>query len=159
MENILLIIIIGISGIGLGVLIHLMFTKKGINSAENRAKEILEDANKEATRIKKEGKLEVKDEINRVRVKFEDSTKERKKEVLKQEQWLEQKKINLDRRIDLIEKKEEDVNADREKIIVLKEQVESEGERVKHIIKEEEVALQRIAGLSREEAYKRLLES
>jgi len=157
MENILLIIIIGIGGTVLGIVIHIMFTKKDINSAENRAKEILEDAKKAAEGIKKEGKLEVKDEIIKVRAKFEESTKERKKEVIKQEQWLEQKKTNLDRRIDLLEKKEEDVNVDREKVGKLKEQIESESERIKHIIKEEEVALQRIAGLSREEAYKRLL--
>ena len=158
MENILLIIIIGIGGLGLGILIHIMFTKRDINSAENRALEILEDAKKNAEGIKKEGKLEVKDEINKVRAKFEESTKDRKKEVIKQEQWLEQKKTNLDRRIDLLEKKEEDVNIDRDKISKLKEQIESESEKIKHIIKEEEVALQRIAGLSREEAYKRLLE-
>jgi len=158
MENILLIIIIGIGGTVLGIVIHIMYTKRDINSAENRAKEILEDAKKAAEGIKKEGKLEVKDEIIKVRAKFEESTKERKKEVVKQEQWLEQKKTNLDRRIDLLEKKEDGVNIDRDKISKLKERIENENERIKKIIEEEEEALQRIAGLSREEAYKRLLE-
>jgi len=158
MENILLIIIIGLGCGAFGFVLHLMYAKRYINSAENRSKEIIDNAHREADRVVKEGKLEVKNELIKLKAEFEESTKERRKEVLKQEQWLEQKKSNLDRRIDLLEKKEEEINVERGKINKIKDQIETEHERVRRIIREEEAALQRIAGLSREEAYKRLLE-
>ncbi len=152
--------IVGIAfGCGLvGYILHMFYSRRSIRSAYARSKQIIEDAHREAQQIVREGEIEIKDKLHQQRVEFEETTKERRKELLKEEQWLQQKKDNNDRRADLLEQKEQQLEREREKIQQDRKAIEHEREKINRLVHEEEEALQRIAGLSRDEAYKRLME-
>jgi ribonuclease Y len=152
--------ILGIAlGCGLlGYILHLVYSRRSIRSAYARSKEIIEEAHRNADQTQREGKLEIKDKLHQMRVEFEESTKERRQELLKEEQWLQQKKDNNDRRADLLEQKEQQLEKEREKIQTGRKSIEHEREKIQRLVHEEEEALQRIAGLSRDEAYKRLMD-
>ncbi len=154
----LVVMCVGIGGCALGVIATLMYGRRNVGSAENRAKEILEEARKDAQTIIREGKIDAKEDLQRTRAEFERSTKEQRREVRKQEKWLEQKKESIDKRVDLIEQKEQQIERERDKLSSQKQTIERSKERVQHLVREEEDALQRIAGLSREEACRRLQE-
>lgn len=141
-----------------GYIIRLVVSKKNLGSVEKQAAQIIEEARKDAKQIIREGKIEVKDELHRVRAEFEESTKERREKLDKEEEYLDQKKQNLDRRADLLEEKEETIAKEREKINAIRERADRERERAERMVKEEEEALERIAGFSREEACARLME-
>ena len=74
----------------------------------------------------------------------------------KEEERIEQKKAACDRRADQLEQKEQTLENDREKLSQDRRALEEEKEKLKRQQEEELHALEKVSGLSREEAYKRL---
>jgi ribonuclease Y len=144
-------------GLASGYAVYLIAARRGTTGARMRGQALLENAKKEAEAIMREGRLQIKDEMHRMRVEFDESTKQRRQEVQKEEQWLVQKKETIERRADAIEKKEQLHEEERRKIAAERESLKHEQERIQKLVQEEEEALQRIAGLSRDEAYQRLM--
>ena len=121
-----------------------------LGSAEEESKRILNDAMKAAEAKKKESLLEAKDEIHRLRTESEKEIRERRSEVQRQERRLQQKEETLDKKMDNMEAKEEKL-AKREKEI---EEKLAETEELK---KREFEMLERISGLTVEQAKDFLL--
>ena len=132
--------------------------RKRENKVKDEARRLIEKAKREAHQIKRESELEIKDKEHKMRVDFENSTKETRRELKKEEERIEQKKAGCDKRADQLEQKEQTLEADRAKLSAERKQIENEKEKVKKLIEEEETALQRVAGLSKEEAVKSLRE-
>ena len=121
-----------------------------LGSAEEESKRILNDAMKAAEAKKKESLLEAKDEIHRLRTESEKEIRERRSEVQRQERRLQQKEETLDKKMDNMEAKEEKLQK-REKEI---EEKLAETEELK---KREFEMLERISGLTVEQAKDFLL--
>ena len=121
-----------------------------LGSAEEESKRILNDAMKAAEAKKKESLLEAKDEIHRLRTEAEKENRERRSEIQRQERRLQQKEETLDKKMDNMEVKEEKLQK-REKEI---EEKLAETEELK---KREFEMLERISGLSVEQAKEFLL--
>ena len=123
-----------------------------IGGAENEAKRILADAEKNAQTKRKEAVITAKDEIHKLRSEAERDIKERRNEISRQERRILQKEENLDRKTDNLEKKEEKLN---EKLKLADEKLEEA-----EIIKRSQIEnLERISGLTAEEAKAQLLSS
>ncbi|MCX7847232.1 MAG: ribonuclease Y [bacterium] len=157
MTTIVLIAGCALIGAIVGYLAHYLWSQRQVASARQRARQIIEEAHREAQGIVREGKLEVRDELHRLRAEFEASTKEQRLELQKEQQWLEQKKQSLDKRLDVIEQKEQALLEEREKLARERQALDAERARIAKLVEEEEQALQRVAGLSREEATQRLM--
>ena len=154
MEIIIVIATILISAIvfiPVGVLIRKKIAESKIKGAENEAKKILELANKDAENIKKEEIFKAKEQIMQERQDLEQEIRERRGEVQKQESRIMQKEENLDRKEETLEHKERDFDR-RDKELQDKEQELNE------LIGKQLEELQKISGLSIEEAKKILLE-
>lgn len=121
-----------------------------IGVAEERAERIVEDAKKDAEAEKKEILLEAKEESIKVKNEMEKEVRDRRNEQQRTERRLIQKEETLDRKADAYEKKEEQLNKRLEELDKQKEEVESLHEKQ---IKE----LERISGLTREEAKNYIL--
>ncbi|MBQ6817977.1 MAG: ribonuclease Y [Clostridia bacterium] len=121
-----------------------------LGSAEEESKRILNDAMKAAEAKKKESLLEAKDEIHRLRTEAEKENRERRSEIQRQERRLQQKEETLDKKMDNMEAKEEKLQK-REKEIEVKL---AETEELK---KREFEMLERISGLTVEQAKEYLL--
>ena len=94
--------------------------------------------------------LEAKEEIHRLRSELERETKERRSELQRLERRLMQKEENLDRKIDSLEKKEE--------ILSRKEtELDKSQEKVNELYAKQQVELERLSGLTSEEARELLL--
>lgn len=121
-----------------------------IGSAEAEARRIVTEAEKQIETKKKEATLEAKEEIHRMRQELDRDTKDRRNELSRQERRLVQKEENLDRKIDSLEKKEEVLN--RKEAEIDKSQAKIEALHAKQL---EE--LERISGLTTEDARSMLL--
>lgn len=121
-----------------------------IGVAEERAERIVENAKKDAEAKKKEILLEAKEESIKVKNEMEKEVRDRRNEQQRTERRLIQKEETLDRKADAYEKKEEQLNKRLEELDKQKEEVESLHERQ---VKE----LERISGLTREEAKNYIL--
>ena len=133
-----------------GVYIRKRVAESKLNSAENEAKQILERAKIEAENSKKEEIFKAKEEILSARKDLDDEIRERRGEVQQQERRLIQKEENLERKLENVDKKEKDLMKKEEELEVRKSEL-------KEITNRQMSELQRISGLSRDEAKKKLL--
>jgi ribonuclease Y len=146
-----------VAGLSVGYLLHTLLARRGVGDVQTRAQALLAAAKKDAEALVREGKMQAKDDLHRMRLEFDESTKQRRQEIQKEEQWLLQKKDAVEKRVDMIEKKEQLVEEERKKFTGERDALKREQERIAKLVHEEEIALQRIAGLSRDEAYQRLM--
>ena len=137
-------------GIFTGYTIRRRSAEKQIGSAEEQAKKILEDGIKAADTKKKEVLLEAREEILRTKNEFDREVNERRAELTRQERRLTQKEENLDRKTEALEKKDETLTRK------IKENTEA-GEEIQKIKAEQFELLQKMAGLSAEEAKAQLV--
>jgi len=155
--------IYGLVGLFLGLLIgHLLkgvMASSKIKEAEQKAERIVKEALKEAETRKKEALLEAKDMLYQAKADFEKETKERKAELINLEKRFLQREENLERKMDLLDKKEAElVRRDRE--LGLKEKaVEERLALYNKGLNEQREMLERIAGMSSEEAKKQLMKA
>ena len=124
--------------------------EKAIGSAEDEARRILSDAMKLAETKKKEALIEAKDEIHQLRQETEKDLRERRSEVQRQERRLQQKEETLDKKIDHLEEKEETINQKNK-------QADARLEEAERIKKSQLEMLERISGLSSDQAREQLL--
>ena len=136
----------------LGVGYRKAAAEKEIGSAEEEARRIINEAIKSGESKKREMTLEAKEEIHRSRKELDAETKERRAELQKQERRLQQKEESLDKKIDAHEKKEEDLA---QKQQALKQQQEE----VAQIKRSQLEMLEKISGLSQEDAKAYLLQN
>ncbi len=146
-----------VSGILFGTLAFFMgiaYRKRNaeaeIGSAEEQARKILNDAAKAAETKKKEALIEAKDEIHRLRNETERDLKDRRSEVSRQERRIQQKEESMDRKLENLEKKDEQLQ---EKLRQAEEKLQ-EAETIK---KSQIDSLERISGLTAEQAKEQLL--
>ncbi len=156
----MLTIILTIAGFVVGGLIFFFLgigyrkstAEKEIGSAEEEARRIINEAIKSGESKKREMTLEAKEEIHRSRKELESETKERRAELQKQERRLQQKEETLDKKVDAHEKKEE---ALAQKQQALKQQQEE----VAQIKRSQLEMLEKISGLTQEDAKAYLLQN
>jgi ribonuclease Y len=121
-----------------------------IGSAEEKAREIIDEAVKTAETKKRESLLEIKEESIRTKNDLDKEIKERRNEIQRNERRIIQKEENLDRKLEAIEKKESGFAAKEEEINRQKAEVSR--------LHEERVQeLERISGLTSEQAKDYLL--
>ncbi|MCX5692386.1 MAG: ribonuclease Y [Candidatus Omnitrophica bacterium] len=141
-----------------GYFIRRFFGEKHLKEMEERTKKNLENSKKEFENRKKEVELETKDLKFKIQSDFEQTTKDRRQELANFEKRVLQKEENIDRKVDVLDRKEKDIGR-REGLLVDKERsLESRHNELSKLIEEEKVKLQRISGLSVEEAKKLFLQ-
>ena len=133
-----------------GMFIRKKVAESKMQSAENEAKKILEMANIEAENKKKEEIFKAKEEIMNARKELDQEIRERRGEVQNQERRLIQKEENLERKQDSIEKKEKDLEGKYQEL-------ETKKNEINDIYNKQMNELQKISGLSREDAKNQLL--
>ena len=139
-------------GIGLGIVIRKGVAEREIQSAEQEATRIINEAIRSGESRKKEMLLEAKDEIHRSRTEHEKEVKERRAELTKQERRLQQKEETLDKKAENFEKKEEDLARKLAEVAAAKEEAEA-------VKKAHLATLEQISGLTQEQAKQFLLKN
>jgi len=129
---------------------HNKVTEAKLGNADEKAREIIDEALKTAEAKKREGLLEVKEESIRTKNELDKEIKERRAEAQRFERRVQQKEENIDKKADAIEKKEASIIAREEKLSRQKAEIEKLNEqRVQE--------LERISGLTSEQAKEYLL--
>ena len=129
---------------------HKKVTEAKIGNADEKAREIIDEALKTAEAKKREGLLEVKEESIRTKNELDKEIKERRAEAQRYERRVQQKEENIDKKAEAIEKKEASIIAREEQLSKQKAEIEKLNEqRVQE--------LERISGLTSEQAKEYLL--
>ncbi|MGB4438246.1 MAG: ribonuclease Y [Sedimentibacter sp.] len=151
-QEVIVGIICAIIGIIVGIIVRKNISESKIGSAEEEAKRIVDDATKEAEAKKKEVLVEAKDEAHKIRNEYERENKERRNELQRSEKRLIKKEEMLDSKSMQVEKKEETLQTK------LKD-IETKQNKMEAIHEKQIEELERISGLSTEEAKNMLIDN
>jgi ribonuclease Y len=156
---VIIILVSILVGLVLGYILKQIFAAKKIKASESLAARIVEEAKKESETIKKEAILQAKENLLKMKGDFDRETKDRKNELDGLEKRIRTKEENLDKRIDQLEQKERSVEG-REKSISSKEAaIEEKHRKLDVILEEQKEKLEKIAGISSEDAKQLLIQS
>lgn len=143
-------LIIGLIALAAGYFIRKYIAEAKINSAEESAKKIIEDAENKAESIKRESLIEAKEEILKLKNEAEKEQRERRNELQRSERRLIQKEESLDRKLESIEKKEDAITKKQNEINQLHE-------KINELYSQQLAELERISALTTDEAKELLL--
>jgi len=148
---VLLLVAAAVIGILAGYLYRKHVAEAKVEKAEEAVKRLIVDAQKKAEAVKKETILEAKEEIHILRTEFEKESKERRNEIQRTERRLAQREEALDKKVASLEAKEEQINKRLKEINKRKEEIDQ-------LYQEQIEQLEKISGMTNEEAKNLLLE-
>jgi len=149
----------GVIGIFAGFYLRRMIIESRIDSVENLAKKILDEARREAEAVKKETALQAKDQLFQMKVEFDKETRERRQELNNLEKRLIQKEEHLEKKISVLDSKEAELGHRQKAIEVLEKEIKEKEAYFHQLISEQKLQLERLAGISSEEARNILLKN
>jgi len=148
---IVIVVVVGAICTLVGYIIRKNIGEKAIGSAEQKARNLILDAQNKSETIKKEITLEAKEEAHRMRTDVEREVKERRAEIQRAERRLIQKEESVDRKLENIEKREDSITKHENEILAKKKELEG-------FVAKQIEELEKISGLTAEEAKALLLD-
>lgn len=133
--------------------------KKSISSAEERAKQIIADAQKEANNIKREKLLEVKDEWYKKKIEFDSEINQKRQKISALEKQISSREENVEKKFDLSLKKEKEIKFVERDLIEAKKKLDQRTKDVQKLESEQNERLEKLSGLTTEDARKMLMEN
>lgn len=143
----------------LGWLIHDKLRTERLAKARLTAESILEEAKQEAENLKKEKLLEAEEQIFQMRQALEQQEKEKQAKFKKLEHHLSLKETNLDRKVDILNKKERGLRNLDEKLQAKRRQLDKKEQELDRLVHEQNQRLAQISGITSEDAKKIQLEN
>jgi ribonuclease Y len=159
-NSIMILIIFGsvVFGFLFGFALRERLFKNRLTAAENLSARIVDEAKKEAETIKKEAVIQAKENVLKIKSEFDKESRDRKLELDNLEKKIRSKEENLDKRIDQLTQKEASGEI-REKSLVSREAAFSKKqENLDRMVEEQRQKLEKIAGISSEEAKNYLMQ-
>lgn len=157
--------LIGVIGFLLGALLVLFISwlrrrqrRIQVELARSTADRILEEAKKEASTVKKEAEIQARDGLLQSKQDFEREVRETRRELQALERRLINKEESLDKRVEAAEKREMELGRREAPIRAREKAVEEKGAECNRLVEESRRQLERVAGMTREEAKKSLID-
>ncbi|MCL0086321.1 Rnase Y domain-containing protein [Thermodesulfovibrionales bacterium] len=159
MDNILIFILIAVVGIATGLISFIIYKnslKSQREAIEKEQRHLLENAKREAESIKKEAVVHAKELIYQAKAEAEEEIREKNKELNRVDKRLRQKGEQLEKKEYQIERKEDEINRKEKECNLREDRILEEESRCSHLIKEHVLTLERISGITAEEARQEL---
>src|SRR4030067_2493640 len=155
----LLALTLGLWGAWLGWFISRRVGEGRLAKIEELSKRLVQEAEKEAEIKKKEAILEAKDEWYKAKLAFEREIQNKKMDLQKLEKKLQESQANLDRKVDILNKKDRDLQ-NLERVLQSKDKgIKGREAELEKLISERNQTLERISGMSSEDAKRQLMEN
>jgi ribonucrease Y len=138
-------------GAGLGYVVRKAMAEREVTSAEMQAKTLLKEAEREAEAAKREALVEAKDEIHRMRSETESEQRQRRSEIDKREDRVAQREATLDTRATSVDRKEQVIETKEGELQRARQELDKIAERAR-------TELERVAGMTAEDAKQALVE-
>jgi len=126
-------------------------------NAEREAAQIVESAKREAETIIKEADIQSKDVVFKAKAAWEDEVREARRELQSQEKRLVQKEENLDRKVSQVEEKVHDLSRREQSLLDRDRNLQKRTEEAEALVAEQRVKLERLSGITTEEAKQQLM--
>ena len=158
MDGILFSILFGILGLFVGITLMILLNYFKTSLATKKAEMILEKANKEAEKIKRDRLLEAKEEAHKLKTEVEKEIKDKKNEIKESEDRLILRESNIDKRDQTLQNRELMLEERENNLVNKQRDLQKEQDKVEEIKKQQVELLESIAGYSKNEARKLVME-
>ena len=158
MDNVLLSILLVILGLIFGIISVLIINHIRKNNTSKSISDMLDKAKEDAEKIKKDYLLEGKEEIRILKDECEKEIREKKNEIKASEDRLITRENNMDRRDQSLQSRENLLEEKENNITNKQKELQDEKVKVEELKKEQSALLEKIAGYSKDEARKIVLQ-
>ncbi|MBI2359987.1 MAG: ribonuclease Y [Deltaproteobacteria bacterium] len=159
------IVLVGIAGFVVGLLLALAATwfrrkqrQVQLELARSTAARVLEEAKKEASAIKKEAEIQARDGLLQAKLDFEKEVRETRRELQSLEHRLLSREESLDKRVEAVERREAELGKREATVNAREKSAEEKAAECARLAEEARRQLERVAGQTREEAKRGLVE-
>ncbi len=153
------IIIALVVGVFIGRYLLQMLFKKQEQSAQEKAAQIIKDAEQQAEHVKKQRQLEAKEKFLQLKAEHEKEVSQRNNTVAQKENTIRQKEQSLNQKLENLNREKQDLDGKTKKLDQLVELNEKKKEEVELLKGQHIKQLETIAGLSADEAKEQLVTS
>jgi ribonuclease Y len=151
---------VGVVAVGfflLGILVKKKLDESHLTSAQELAKRVIGEAEREADTKKREAVLEARDEWFRAKANFEMETKSKRLELERAGHKLAEREGTLEKRADLLGRKERELGSRLSNLTAKEKALRVKDERLQSLIEEQNLQLEKIAGMTTDEAKSLLM--
>ena len=152
MDNIMLSILFVILGLFVGIIGMIVLNYIKINMSGKKAESIIDKANKEADKIKRNYLLDAKEEAHKLKIEVEKEIKDKKQEIKESEERLLLRESNIDKRDQTLQNREQMLEEKENNLVNKQREIQKEQDKVEDIKKQQVELLEKIAGYSKNEA-------
>ena len=152
MPEMLWLIVVAVVGVAVGFVISHYLVNASSKKAAEEAEQLVSDAKRQAETLRREAVVEAKDEVLKMKQEAQAENKERMREVRNAENRINQREESLDRRVESLDAREHQLSS-------MQGQVERRERDLKSAMQEVNVQLERVAGMTPDEAKRELLDS
>ncbi len=157
MTGLLIMVVVGLVTFGAGYGLRLLLSRKRLANTELKAKQLIEEATRQAEALRKQGELSSKEYLHSLRQEFEEKTKDRRNELSQLERRLHQREELLDRKLDLLDQKEKELSERARQFAGREQAFKAKEDQLTQLIAEENERLKLVSGLTTEQAKQLLL--
>lgn len=156
---IIFILVVAVVSFVAGNLLRKKLSGSVMAKAESLAERILEDARRESETILKEATLQAKDAVYQAKAEFERESKDKRRDLQSLERRIQQKEENLDKKVLIFDQRDAEFFKKEQSFAAREQALGQKEENLAQMIAEERQTLERISGLTSEEAKKVLMEA
>lgn len=156
---IIAVVLAAAAGIAAGIFLRKLIIEKNKADYDAQGRKLINDALAEVERMKKEASIQIKDEAYQTKQTTEKELQSRKKELIEEEKRFSQKLDQIERKIDLIDKREMEMLKKEQSFIDEEKKLAGRQKELDAVIDQQRLQLEKISGISREEAKRLLSES
>jgi ribonucrease Y len=154
-------ILIALICFGIGFAVAFWYKERTIadkvKNADLKANGIISEANRQSDKMVKEAELEIKDKLLVMKTEFEQDTKETRAELNRKDRRLTQKEEHIDRKIEQLDSRDKEIIKREKRLTQKEEDAEKEQLRYQELVLEEKKQLERISGLTGDQAKELLI--
>lgn len=152
MDNGLFSILLLLVGLLVGFGVAFLVSYIRVNNASKKVEAMINQARRDAEKVKRETILEQKEEAHKLKIETEKEIKEKKDELKESENRLLQREASMDKRDELYQKREATLDEREAKLVVRQNEIQVEKSKVEEIKKEQLELLEQISGFSKDKA-------
>jgi ribonuclease Y len=143
-----------------GILFIQIKKSAGVRSllrADQKAKDILDQAKTQAEKVHRDAQQQAKDKLASADAEFENQTREKVRKVNEMERRLVHKEENLDRKTQGLDRRDREITGKERRVVQREKELDALEEKANGFVKQQLAELERVAGLSQEEAKAQLI--
>ena len=152
MNNIVFSILLILIGLFVGIIFMIILNSIKLMNASKKVQNLIDNAKKEADKLKRDSILEAKEENHRLKVELDKETKEKKQEIKDSEERLLAREESMDRRDQTLQNREQMLEDKENNLILKQKEIQDKQMELEETKNEQLKLLEKIAGYTKKQA-------